>query len=100
MLRIADKFAYSLTIASSMIKHFSAGFEVFSARTSQMRKFVRSYCETLIYQDLSCRDRTRKVYGHGVLKEDLALLSKYGLQIQMQGRQFERVTERIENNKL
>lgn len=39
------------------------------------------------------------MYQRGVLTADVAQFLKYGLQVQVQGRRFERVTERLENKK-
>lgn len=98
-LRIADVFACSVTIAPPKFKHSSAGFEVFAARTSQKSEATRSYYETLVFHDLSSREHRSKVYEDKALKVGVAQFGKYGLQVQVQGKQFKRTIKRLGNKK-
>lgn len=95
ILRVADACACSVTIAPSKIRHPSAGLGVFASRTFQKDDIIGAYYGTLVYHDLSSRQHTRKVYGDGVLKVDVARFSKYALQLRVQGKRFEGVKERI-----
>lgn len=47
-----------------------------------------------MYHNLSSKKHTKKMYDDGALKVDVALISKDALQIRVQGRRFERITER------
>lgn len=72
---------------------------MFGARTFQNSEATRVYYGTLVYHDLSLGEDTRKSYADGVLKVNLARFSKFAVQVKVQGRQFELVTEQLGNEK-
>lgn len=53
----------------------------------------------LVYYELLTKKHTRKVYGGGALKVDVAQISEYELQVGVQAERFERVTEQFGNKK-
>lgn len=80
-LSTADACACFVTIASWNIKHFSVGLEVFAASKFQKNEVLGSYYGTLVHHDLSSRAHTKKVYGNGVLKVDVARISMYAMRV-------------------
>lgn len=60
---------------------------------------MRSYNGPLVYHELSPRKHTKKLNGDRVWKVDVVRFFKYALQFQVEGRWFERVTERLGNEK-
>lgn len=57
------------------------------------------YVGAIVCQDLSSRQPTRTVYGNRVFKVNELHSSKYALQVGVQGRRFDRITERLRNGK-
>lgn len=98
VLCIADACKRSVTVAFSEIKHFNACSAVFAVRRFQNGEVVGCYHGTLVYQDLSSKEHTRKLYGNGLLKVDAARFSRYALQAQLRRRRLQRGTERLGNS--
>lgn len=88
-----------MTIPPSKTNPCSTASEAYAARTLLKDEVTESYCKTLVYNDLSRRERTRRVYWNGVLKLIAARLYKCALQVQIQGKRFERIAEPLENKK-
>lgn len=70
----------SVTIEPSNVKHSSGGLRLFTARNFQKSEADGRYCETLVYQDLSLRKHTRKLYGDEALRVAVPPFSEYALQ--------------------
>lgn len=92
LLCIADSCAFSVTIKPLILKRSIAGLEWFATSTLQRGEAIKKYCETLAYHDLSSRKYRRELFGDVVLKLDVALFSRYAVQVQVQGRRSNRAT--------
>lgn len=68
VLCVEDSCICSVTIARSKFKQYVADLRVFAERTFWKEENVRSYYKTLVYLDLSIRERTTRMYGRKVLK--------------------------------
>lgn len=66
-----------------------------ASRTFQKEDVIGAYYGTLLYHDFSSRKHTRKVYGDGILKVDMARFPNYALQLKVQGRGLKGVKERV-----
>lgn len=73
LLRIAGACACSMTVAPSKTKHSNADLGVLAARTLQNGDAHWSYYKMLIFQNLSSREQTKKMYENETVRVVLAV---------------------------
>lgn len=59
-LRKADAYFCGVKTAPSKTKHLTAGLGVFATRTIKTGDVIGPYSKTIVYHDLSLRQRTRR----------------------------------------
>lgn len=91
--------AWYVTVVPSKIKLSFPCLEVFAGRTLQNGEVAGTSCGTMACQEYSSKKHKRKLYENGVLNVDVARLSKYVLQVHLQGGWIERVTERFKSKR-
>lgn len=97
-LLIADAYFCRVTTAPSRTENSIAELSVVAGRSFNKSDVAAPYYRTIVYYDTASSQHPGKIYGHGALKLKAARFSRNGLQMRVQKKRFDRITEHLESN--
>lgn len=99
LLRTANAYLCQVIKVPLWTKGPTTGVGAFATMTIKKDDFVGLHYTTIVYEQLSLRQRARMVDNDGALEADLARFSKCVPQLRVQGRCFYQIKERLRNGK-